>query len=75
MKKILTKTINLYKRFFSGALRVLLGGGCRFYPTCSDYASEAVERFGTFKGTALAVKRILRCHPFNAGGADPVPLR
>lgn len=75
MKKILTKTISLYKRFFSGALKLLLGGGCRFYPTCSDYAAEAIEKFGAFKGTTFAVKRILKCHPFHAGGIDPVPAR
>ena len=75
MKKIILKIVYFYKRFFSGALRFLLGGGCRFYPTCSDYASEAIEKFGAAKGTALATKRILRCHPFNTGGLDPVPLR
>lgn len=75
MKKIILKTVGLYKRFLSGALKILLGGGCRFSPTCSDYASGAVARFGAAKGTLLAAKRILKCHPFNPGGADPVPQR
>ena len=46
---------------------------CRFQPTCSQYALEAVRRFGAFKGMGLALKRIVRCHPFNPGGYDPVP--
>ena len=75
MKKLILATVQFYKRFFSGILKALLGGGCRFYPTCSDYSSEAIERFGPGKGTALAIKRILKCHPFNPGGADPVPQR
>lgn len=46
---------------------------CRFYPSCSDYALEAVARHGSLKGGFLAVKRILKCHPFHPGGVDPVP--
>jgi len=46
---------------------------CRFYPTCSQYAIEAVEKYGALKGGFLAVKRILRCNPFSKGGFDPVP--
>jgi putative membrane protein insertion efficiency factor len=49
------------------------GTQCRFSPTCSRYAIEALERHGAWKGSALAVRRILRCHPWHAGGFDPVP--
>ena len=51
----------------------LLGSACRFVPTCSEYASEAIVSHGVLKGSLLAIKRILRCHPFNPGGFDPVP--
>jgi len=46
---------------------------CRFYPTCSAYALEAIEKYGIFKGSYLALKRLAKCHPFNKGGYDPVP--
>ena len=51
----------------------LLGGGCRFTPTCSSYAREALLRHGTLRGGALAGRRMLRCHPWGGCGADPVP--
>jgi uncharacterized protein len=57
-------------RFF---LSPVLGPACRFTPTCSAYAEEAITRFGVAKGSAMAVRRILRCHPFAAAGLDPVP--
>jgi putative membrane protein insertion efficiency factor len=50
-------------------------GSCRFLPSCSDYAAQAVERFGVIRGSWLAAKRLARCHPFCAGGHDPVPPR
>ena len=54
-------------------LSPMLGKNCRFHPTCSFYAIEAINRFGVIKGCWLASKRILKCHPLNAGGIDPVP--
>ena len=55
------------------ALSPLLGGHCRFWPSCSAYAEEAVRKHGARRGAGLAARRVLRCHPFNAGGIDPVP--
>lgn len=54
-------------------LSPLLGPTCRFYPSCSEYAYQAIQRYGACKGSYLAVKRILKCHPFHPGGYDPVP--
>ena len=50
-----------------------LGNHCRFYPTCSSYAATAIERFGVLRGSAMASKRLLRCHPWSPGGIDQVP--
>ncbi|HZN54543.1 MAG TPA: membrane protein insertion efficiency factor YidD [Candidatus Polarisedimenticolaceae bacterium] len=61
--------LRAYKRFLSP----LLPPACRFQPTCSEYAVEAVETHGAVKGAALASRRLLRCHPWSAGGFDPVP--
>ena len=69
MKIIIIFIIKVYKKFISP----VLPPSCRFYPTCSMYAVEAVERFGVLKGGLLAVKRILRCNPYCKGGYDPVP--
>ena len=69
MKKLIIKSIRFYQRIISP----LFGPRCRYYPTCSQYAVEAVERFGAFKGSILAVLRLLRCNPFFPGGYDPVP--
>lgn len=55
------------------ALSPLLGGYCRFVPSCSVYASEAIQRHGAREGLRLTVRRLLRCHPFRPGGFDPVP--
>jgi hypothetical protein len=60
-------------RFYKVALSPLLPRACRYEPTCSVYAREAIERYGLPRGAALAVRRLLRCHPFRPGGFDPVP--
>lgn len=71
MKRLVIGSIRFYQRFISP----LKGPTCRFQPTCSQYAVEAVERFGVLRGGWLAVRRIARCHPFHPGGYDPVPDR
>jgi len=73
MKKLLQFLMCKCIRLYQGFLSPLLPSACRFYPTCSAYAYEAVLRYGPFKGLWLAIKRILRCHPFHEGGFDPVP--
>lgn len=60
-------------RGYQYTLRPMLGSHCRFYPSCSDYAMEAVERHGAMRGAWLAVRRVGRCHPYHPGGFDPVP--
>ncbi|MBI5329316.1 MAG: membrane protein insertion efficiency factor YidD [Betaproteobacteria bacterium] len=60
-------------RFYRFFLSPFMGNQCRFTPTCSHYAREAVETHGALKGSWLAVRRIGRCHPWHAGGCDPVP--
>lgn len=68
-KRVLILLIRFYQRFISP---LKLRPTCRFYPTCSQYALEAVTKYGFIKGTYLAIKRILKCHPFHPGGYDPV---
>ena len=69
MKKVLIRMIRFYQREISPHRTPC----CRFYPTCSQYAVEAIEKHGAFKGTFLALWRIIRCNPFSKGGYDPVP--
>ncbi len=69
MRVILLALLVAYRRLVSP----LLPPACRFYPSCSAYAAEAVRRHGAFKGSFLAVKRLARCHPLCDGGIDPVP--
>lgn len=71
MKKLINKAIRFYQRKISP----MFGPRCRYYPTCSQYAVEAVERFGAIKGSILAVLRLLRCNPLFPGGYDPVPQK
>jgi putative membrane protein insertion efficiency factor len=68
-QKLAITFIRGYQRFISP----LLGSNCRFQPTCSSYATQAIERFGVIKGSWLASKRIVKCHPLHEGGDDPVP--
>jgi len=60
-------------RCYQFAVSPLLPPSCRFYPTCSQYAAEAIASHGTWRGTALTVRRLLKCHPLHPGGFDPVP--
>ena len=60
-------------RFYQTAISSRTLPRCKYYPTCSNYGLEAIERFGAFKGLALTIWRILRCNPFSKGGYDPVP--
>jgi len=69
MKHVAKFLIRIYQRFISP----LFPPSCRFTPTCSHYTYEAIDRFGFFKGSYLGARRIMRCHPFNPGGYDPVP--
>jgi len=71
----MTRIVLFILRAYQFALAPLLGNQCRFAPTCSQYALEAVERFGAWRGTLLALGRLLRCQPWHAGGWDPVPSR
>ena len=68
MKKILICIIGFYRKRISPLKKPC----CRFYPTCSQYALEAVTKYGALKGSYLALRRVLRCHPFNKGGYDPL---
>ncbi|ACQ53496.1 membrane protein insertion efficiency factor YidD [Clostridium botulinum] len=68
MKNLLICIIKMYRKYISSLKRP----SCRFYPTCSQYSIEAIEKYGALKGTLISIKRILKCHPFNEGGYDPV---
>jgi putative membrane protein insertion efficiency factor len=69
MKRLLAGSIRAYQYLLSP----WVGNQCRFYPTCSEYARLAIMQHGSFKGGGLAVKRLIKCHPFHAGGIDLVP--
>ena len=73
MKRWLSKAVILPIRGYQFFISPLLGPRCRFYPSCSQYAIEALQSHGAFKGLWLSLQRILRCHPLNPGGFDPVP--
>jgi hypothetical protein len=69
MKQLLLALIAFYRY----AVSPMLGRRCRFFPSCSEYAAEAVEKYGAIKGAGLSLHRLCRCHPWNPGGFDPVP--
>ncbi|MCX7025242.1 MAG: membrane protein insertion efficiency factor YidD [Spirochaetes bacterium] len=73
MKKLLALVILGLIRTYSAVVSPLLPSACRYYPTCSAYAAEAVRKYGPFIGVKKALSRILRCHPYHPGGYDPVP--
>jgi hypothetical protein len=68
MKTLVLALIGFYK----AALSPVFSGGCKYYPTCSEYAADAVERYGPLRGLWIALKRLIRCRPFHPGGYDPV---
>jgi putative membrane protein insertion efficiency factor len=69
MKRLLV----LLVRFYQYALSPFLGRRCRFFPSCSEYTAEAIQKHGAWKGLRLGLKRVSRCHPWHSGGYDPVP--
>lgn len=75
MQKIIVKILIFIVRFYQLTISPLLGANCRYSPTCSAYSIEALKVHGIFKGSYLAMKRILSCHPWGGHGYDPVPKR
>ena len=73
VKNLPMKGMLVMLRFYKREISPMLPPCCRYTPTCSEYAMQAVEKYGAVKGGWLAAKRILRCHPFHEGGDDPVP--
>lgn len=71
MKKILIIIIKVYKKTLS-PIFVSFGIKCKYYPTCSEYTRQAIEKYGALKGSFLGIKRILKCNPFSKGGYDPL---
>ena len=75
MKNPMVTILAVYKKYFSYLIKLLFGSGCRYQPTCSEYAKEALETHGAAKGTVLVLKRVSRCHPWGGFGFDPVPKK
>ncbi|MBR9975694.1 MAG: membrane protein insertion efficiency factor YidD [Bacteroidetes bacterium] len=73
MKRALTLFLVFLIKVYKIMISPVLPPSCRFYPTCSTYAMEAIQKHGPFRGSWLGIKRISRCHPWNDGGYDPVP--
>jgi putative membrane protein insertion efficiency factor len=74
VKRLLLALVWVYRRLLSPVHRALVGPACRFEPTCSVYAEEALQAHGAWRGSVLALRRLLRCQPFSRGGIDPVPV-
>jgi putative membrane protein insertion efficiency factor len=72
---VLARPLILAVRFYQATLGLHLGGHCRFIPTCSEYAIDALRVHGPLRGSWLGLRRLLRCHPLGGGGIDPVPDR
>lgn len=75
MTRLLLALLAFYRRWLSPAVHSLGAGGCKYLPTCSEYAAVAIATHGPLRGSLLALRRLLRCHPFARGGLDPVPPR
>ena len=73
MKRIFSSLLIIPIKIYQIIISPLLGPSCRFTPTCSQYAVEAIQKYGPFKGSWLSFKRILKCHPWGESGYDPVP--
>jgi uncharacterized protein len=73
MSRVLTRSLVVLVHAYRLLLGPIIGGSCRFTPSCSSYAIEALERHGAARGTWLSLRRVLRCHPFRHAGYDPVP--
>ena len=71
MKKMLLFILRVYKKFISPLFKAM-GVECKYYPTCSEYAKLAIEKYGCIKGIYLSIKRIIKCNPFSKGGYDPL---
>ena len=71
MKKIMIELIKLYKKFISPIFQYR-GVHCKYYPTCSEYTKQAIEKYGPLKGSFIGFKRIIKCNPFSKGGYDPL---
>lgn len=71
MKRVFIGLINFYKRLFSPIMHYF-GSNCKFYPSCSEYTKQAIDKYGVIKGGGIGFLRILRCNPFSKGGYDPL---
>ncbi len=73
LRKFISSILLIFIQFYQHSISPFLPPACRFVPTCSQYALEAIQKYGPFKGSWLTLKRLLRCHPWGGSGYDPVP--